>query len=90
MASSYNTNHTWDLVPLPLGKRTIGCKWVYKVKHKADDTVERLKAKLVVKGYTQQAGVDYTETFSPVVKMTTMRALIGTTVMKVGRCTNLM
>ncbi|XP_070035540.1 uncharacterized mitochondrial protein AtMg00820-like [Nicotiana tomentosiformis] len=75
-------NHTWDLVPLSAGKRAIGCKWVYKVKHKADGTVERLNAILVVKSYTQQASVDYTETFSPVIKMTTVRALIGTTVMK--------
>lgn len=52
-----NTNNSWDLVPLPSGKKPIGSKWVYKVKLKADGSLERYKARIVAKGYTQEYGV---------------------------------
>ena len=70
-------NNTWSLVDLPPGKKPIGCKWVYKIKLKADGTIERFKARLVARGYTQTHGVDYDETFSPVVKLSTVRTIIG-------------
>lgn len=67
---------TWDVVDLPPDKEAIGCKWVYKIKFNSDGTIERHKGRVVAYGNNQEEGIDYSETFAPVVKMTTMRIVL--------------
>ncbi|KAA3465016.1 G-type lectin S-receptor-like serine/threonine-protein kinase RLK1 [Gossypium australe] len=66
-----------DLVPLPVGRRAVGCKWIFKVKRHANGSVARYKRRLVVKGYLQEVGVDFLETFSPVVMPATIRVILA-------------
>lgn len=69
-------NNTWSLVSLPRSRKAIGCKWVFRVKENPNGSINKYKAQLVAKGFHQVAGFDFIETFSPVVKPTTIRVIL--------------
>ena len=71
------TNDTWDLAPLPKGRKIIICKWVYRTKYASNGSVERHKAWLVPKGFFQVEGIDYNETFSLVEKMNSIQLVLS-------------
>ena len=70
-------NRTWEMVDLPRGKTTIGCKWLFTVKFKVDGSLEQYEARLVAKGFTQTYGIDYAETFALVAKLNAVRVLLS-------------
>ncbi|CAI7749876.1 unnamed protein product [Closterium sp. NIES-54] len=74
---SIEENGTWELVELPVGRKAITSKWLFKIKSDADGKIERYKSRLVAKGYQQKEKVDYKELFAPVVKPTTLRTLLA-------------
>lgn len=74
--NSLEKNKVWSLQDLPPGKKPISLKWVFKTKKKDDGSIDRFKARLVARGFLQQPGQDYTATYAPVVRMTTIRFLL--------------
>lgn len=80
MKSEYDSlmkNHTWILVEKPKDQKLIDNKWVFKVKRHPDESIERYKARVVARGFTQEHGIDYEETFSPVVRFTSIRIMLA-------------
>ena len=76
MQEEYNSlleNETWDLIPLPSGRKCVRCRWVYRTKSTTDGHISRYKSSLVTKGFQQVHGIDYDETFTPVAKMDSIR-----------------
>ena len=80
--ASIMKNDVWEVVPRPKGKKVVGFKWIYKVKHAADGTMDKYKAHFVAKGFSQREGVDYEETFALVARYSSIRAIISLAVEK--------
>ena len=70
-------NKTWELAHLPEGKKAVSCKWIYTIKQNSEGKIDRYKARLVARGYSQTYGIDYDETFAQVAKMNTVRILVS-------------
>ena len=75
--SSIMKNDVWEVVPRPEGKFVVTSRWLYKVKHDADGSIEKFKARFVARGFSQVEGVDYEETFAPVARYTSIRSIIS-------------
>ena len=72
-------NDVWHIIPRPKGNFVVTSKWIYKIKHTADGSIEKHKARFVARGFSQVEGIDYEETFSPIVRYTSIQTIIALT-----------
>lgn len=80
MTEEYNSilkNDVWEIVPRPKNKSDVSSKWLFKIKHAADVSIGKYKARFVVRGFSQKEGINYEETFAPVAKYTSVRTVIA-------------
>ena len=70
-------NHTWELVNLPPGCKPLSFKWVFKRKRKVDGSIDKYKARLVIKGYKKTEGLDYFDTYSPITRINSIRMVLA-------------
>jgi hypothetical protein len=70
-------NDVWEIVPRPKSKDVVSSKWLFKIKHAADGSIEKYKARFVARGFSQKEGIDYEETFAPVARYTSIRTIIA-------------
>jgi hypothetical protein len=70
-------NDVWEIVPRPKSKDVVSSKWLFKIKHAANRSIEKYKARFVARGFSQKEGIDYGETFAPVARYTSIRTIIA-------------
>jgi hypothetical protein len=70
-------NDVWEIAPRPKSKDVVSSKWLFKIKHVADESIEKYKARFVARGFSQKDGIDYEETFTPVARYTSIRTIIA-------------
>ena len=75
--TSIMKNDVWDIVPISKGKSVVSSRWLYKIKNDADGSIEKFKARFMERGFSQKEGVDYEETFAPVARYTSIRAVMS-------------
>jgi hypothetical protein len=75
--ASIMQNDVWEVVPRPDGKSVISSKWLYKIKYVVDGSIEKYKARFVARGFSQREGVDYSDTFTPVARYTSIWSVIS-------------